>query len=385
MCLRYINSMGSNMEGNWQLLQQEAEKPIISKATMSFKRTFPFDQAGKVLIGDATSADELLLEQSKGQYTGVKLMRGLWDQHMGQSSGTFFPVAAPAGSGVLWGSAGHCLMPDVQERWRCGYGTQVQPYSPSSQQVARFVVDLSWLRDGSELVEYVPSQPTRRIGAADVMPDFGFMLAKAPEGGMRQLYIPSARQLACGDPVCLLGFAHRPTADWARTFLRTEADYDQAVEAAKMAGQPQPSPADWRLNDHSAANRALDLMDGVCYPNLLAASPGMVAGASQRIIEHTCSTFPGMSGAPGIDTQHPWQLLFVHTRADHDFRCNNYGYSVHHPLFIKAYEREVLPRLLATPSDLLSPEMLRCLHGYLDAHKDQLADSGVLRQVEQRC
>lgn len=383
--------MGSNMEGNWQLLQQEAEKPIVSKATMSFKRTFPFDQAGKVLIGDAASADELLLEQSIGQYTGVKLMRGLWEEQTGQSSGTFFPVAAPADSGVLWASAGHCLMPDVQRRWRCGYGTQVHPCSPSSQHTARarvrVVMDQSWLRDGSELAEYVPSQPTQRIGTAEVMPDFGFMLAEAPapEGELRQLYIPSARQLACGDPVCLLGFAHRPTAYWARTFLRTEADYEMAVSEAKLAGRPQPSPEDWRLDDHTAANRALDLLDGVCYPNLLAASPGMVAGASQRIIEHTCSTFSGMSGAPGVDTQHPWQLLFVHTRADHDFRRNNYGYSVHHPLFIKAYERVVLPSLLTTPSDLLSPEMLRCLHGYLDAHKDQLADSGVLRKVEQRC
>ena len=377
----------SNMEGNWQLLHQEVEKPIINKATMSFKRTFPLDQAGKVLIGGATSADEQLLEQSRGQYTGIKLMRGMWEEQMVQSSGTFFPVAAPApaGSGVVWCSAGHCLMPDVQRKWRCGYGTQVLPYSPSSQQTARVVVDLSWMRGGSKMAEHVPSQPTQLIGAADVMPDFGFMLTEAPEGGVRQLYIPSARQLACGDPVCLIGFADRPTASWARTFLRTEADYELAVTEAKLEGHPQPSPEDWQLEDHRAANRALDLLDGVCYPNLLAASPGVVAGASQRIIEHTCSTFPGMSGAPGVDTQHPWQLLFVHTRADRDFRRNNYGYSVHHPLFIKAYERDVLPRLLATPSELLSLEMLRCLHGYLDAHKDQMADSGVLRQVEKCC
>eukprot|EP00798_Chlamydomonas_sp_ICE-L_P009313 gene9313-biopygen9209 len=92
-----------------------------------------------------------------------------------------------------------------------------------------------------------------------------------------------------------------------------------------------------------------------------------------------------MSGGPGVDVQTPWQLMFVHTRADADFRRNNYGYSVHHPLFVKAYEREVLPRLLATSSDLLSKEMMRCLHGYLDAHKDQLADQGVLHQVEKRC
>ena len=44
-----------------------------------------------------------------------------------------------------------------------------------------------------------------------------------------------------------------------------------------------------------------------------------------------------------------------------------------------------MPSLLATPSHLLSPETLRCLHRYLDAHKEDLADSGVLREVEKRC
>lgn len=378
--------MGSNMEGNWHLLHQAAEKPIITQGTQGFKRTFPLDLQG-VLIRDAASADEVALAQSSEQYADIKLMRGLWEEEMGHSSGTFFPVAAPSGR-VLWGSAGHCLMPGKQQQWRCGYGREVLPSSLPPQPAARIVSDLSWLAKGcdvSELAEHVPSQPTQLIPDAEVLPDFGFMLTKAPEGGAKQLFIPSLRQLVCGEPVCVLGFAHRPTADWARTFLRTEADYELAVEEAKLAGHSQPSPEDWRLDDNKALRRALDLLDDVCYPSRLVASPGLVAGVSQRIIEHTCSTFPGMSGAPGVDVQRPWQLLFVHTRADATVGRNNYGYSVHHPLFVKAYEREVLPRLLATSCDLLSLEMMRCLYGYLDAHKDQLDDHSVLRQVEQRC
>ncbi|KAG1653203.1 hypothetical protein FOA52_010287 [Chlamydomonas sp. UWO 241] len=233
----YFNDMGSNMEGNWQLLQHAgAEKPIVASGTSGFKRTFLLHgMADKALLADATSADEVLLKQSSGEFTGMKLMH-----------------------------------------------------------------------------------------------------------------------------------------------------YEEAAQQAELLKQAPPHP-DWRLEETCALRRAIDLQEEVYYPSRLVASPGLVAGSSRRIIEHTCSTFPGMSGGAGVDVQTPWQLLFVHTRADSDFRRNNYGYSVHHPLFVKAYEREVLPRLLGTPPELLSSEMLRCLHGYLTANKDQLADEGVVHQVEERC
>ena len=82
------------------------------------------------------------------------------------------------------------------------------------------------------------------------------------------------------------------------------------------------------------------MQDEVIYPLQLAASPGQVVAATECIIEHTCSTFPGISGGPGVDIHTPW--LFVHTRADADFHRNNYDYSVHHPMFVKGYEKEVL-------------------------------------------
>eukprot|EP00798_Chlamydomonas_sp_ICE-L_P009583 gene9583-biopygen5784 len=239
---RYINNMGRNMEGNWDMLQQAAaEKPIVTKGTGTYKRTFPLDHiTGKVLIRGAASENEVLLEQSSGKYTGIKLMRGLWEEPTGHSSGTFFPVAAPAGVGVLWGSAGHCLMPaSVQQKWRCGYGTDVLTSSLSTRPVPRAIVDLGWITAGrnvSELAEHIPSQPSQRIGEAEVLPDFGFMVTKAPEGGPMQIFIPSARKLVDGDAVCVLGFAHRLTAEWAQRFLRTEADYEQAAHEAELLG-----------------------------------------------------------------------------------------------------------------------------------------------------
>ena len=378
--------MGSNMEGNWQLLQPHAaEKPIVIKGTQHFKRTFPFHpKTEELLISGAVSVDEVQLQQSSGQFTGIKLMRGLWREKQQESSGTYFPVAAPVGEDVMWCSAGHCLMPNIQRQWRCGYATEVLSTSPSSRLENRSVVDLGWLargRDPSELAEVTPSEPVRPIIAAEVTPHFGFMFTRplAPS----QLFIPCARQLKPGEAVCLLGFAHRPTGDWCRTFLRTEADYEQALEAATRHNETL-SP-NWQLDPYEALDRSLDLLDDVCHPSRLVAAPGLVAAASQRIIEHTCSTFPGMSGAPGVDVHSPWKLLFVHTRADNDFRRNNYGYSVHHPLFAKAYMREVLPQVLKTPAELLSPEKVQCLLEYLDAHKAELPDRSLRDQLVQRC
>lgn len=163
----------------------------------SFKRTFPLhDISGRGLISDAASEDELLLEQSSDEYIGMKLMRGLWTEEMGESSGTFVPLAAPASRGVLWGSAGHCLMRGSQSSWRCGYGSEVLNSGPSCRPSVRAIVDLGWLTAGrqvSELAEYIPSQPTVRIilADADILPDFGFMVTEALGGAPRQIFIPS--------------------------------------------------------------------------------------------------------------------------------------------------------------------------------------------------
>ena len=384
--------MCSMMEGNsfCQLIHQSG-KPIVSdgRGAWSFKRTFRIHGiSGKGLLSDPSGTDEELLEKNSSQYTDMKLMRGLWTEQSGACSGTFFPFAAPAGRGVLWCSSGHCLLPGSQRNWRCGYGTEVLQSGPTCQTSVRAVLDLRWLVSGCharELVEHVPSHPTEPIyGAGEALPDFGFMMTEMQEGAPRQIFIPSPRQLLIDEPVCVLGFAHCLTAEWARTYLRTEADYIQAAKEAELRGHAPPPP-DRRLDENRAMRRALSLQDDVCYTSRLVASPGMVRGVSRRIVEHTCSTFPGMSGGPGVDIEKPWQLLFVHTHADSDSQRCNYGYSVHHPLFVKAYEREVLPRLLETSTGLVSTEMLLCLHGWLTVNKDQLADQSVLSQVEQRC
>lgn len=377
--------MGSNMEGNWQLLPHpEAEKPIaVYQGSTTYKRTFPFDLgSGQLVISRPTISEEQELVQQSHQYAGIKLLRGLWqEQLLGaqvDSSGTHFPVAAPLGE-TLWCSAGHCLISTKQQWWRCGYGQEVMKTSPSSEQAFRTVIDLTWLRDGSILSEVMPSDPSRSIPAAAVLPDFGFLQTTGPACHPDMLFIPCSDPLTTGKPVCLLGFAAKPSADWARCYLRTEADF----EAYKVNSQGKDPPLDWELEDRMAFQRTLNLLDEVYFPNKLVAAPGKVAAATVRMVEHTCSSFPGMSGSPGVDIRMPWKLLFVHTGAPSDFRRNvNYGYSVNHPLFVKAYVREILPKLLTTPPTLFKPDMVTCLFQYLTIHKDQLdCDPGHLMRA----
>ena len=156
--------MATSMEGNWQLLPLCAEKLIVARGTTdSFKRTFPLSHpAGEVLIAGPVSAEEVLLEQNSAHYSGLKLMRGMWEEEGGaNSNGTFFPLASTA-KGVVWCSAGRCLMPYDQRRWRCGNGLLTGPLMRPLQ---RTVVDLGWLTagcNGSELAEHKPSQPSQR-------------------------------------------------------------------------------------------------------------------------------------------------------------------------------------------------------------------------------
>ena len=129
------------------------------------------------------------------------------------------------------------------------------------------------------------------------------------------------------------------------------ADYDLQNEAYSRKHHGLPLPvAECKLDSGEALRRAVELQDDAWHPTELAVSPGQVKAHNGRIVEHTCSTFPGMSGSAGVDLHVPWKLLFIHTRTDAD-PCRNvsYGISVQHPLFVQAYVREVLPLLSATP------------------------------------
>ena len=386
--------MGSNMEGNWQLLAHyAAEKPIIAhQGSSTFKRTFPLDSSGVLNVSSPTVDEELLLLQHSGKYTGMKLLRGLWQEpDSKECSGTFFPLAAPEGGKTWWCSAGHCLISTDQVDWCCGHGSDVMKGRGSSVPAYRKVVDLSWLTDGleeSELSEVTPSDPSRPIPydpLHDVRPDFGFMHTTRLEFQPELLFIPCADELTAGKQVCLLGFAAKPTEFWAEIYLRTEKDYKKyKAEYRGKHNKDPPHENDWLLDSATALRRILDMLDVECFPNRLAAAPGKVVAATERMVEHTCSSFPGMSGGPGVDILVPWKLFFVHTRADSDFRRNvNYGYNVNHPLFVKAYVKEILPKLLDTPLRKFQPGMLQCLHHYLLVHKNLLEDAAVLERVAQ--
>ena len=49
--------------------------------------------------------------------------------------------------------------------------------------------------------------------------------------------------------MCVLGFARHPGIRWARTFLRTEVDYQAAMADARKLHRSPPSPDNWRLDE----------------------------------------------------------------------------------------------------------------------------------------
>ena len=398
------------MEGNYilqlkaaqQLYQLTIEKPIIVQGTQGSKHTFALDhETGQPYITEenASSEDELDLLKSKKQFEGMKLLRGLWKEKVKvengevtiESSGTFFPVAAPEGKGTLWASAGHCTLPEPKQwRFRSIYGTDgLSQRAEALGMTRRECVNLDWLKDGiddSQLFEYSPSSGSCIINnetSPFSLPDFGFIQTDAAYE-VQHLFIPSARTLEKEETICVLGFAHptdKRSPIWAQYALRTEADYGKLVNSGQS-----PPPDDWVLDPEVARQRLVDLeVDGVVHPQRLAACPGRVCGVTERIIEHSCSTFPGISGGPGVDMKFPWQFSFVHVQSDHDVGRNNHGYSVHHPLFVKAYMREVLPSLLSTPN--ISLERMECLLGYLECHKECLHKESpiTLDDVRKRC
>lgn len=72
------------------------------------------------------------------------------------------------------------------------------------------------------------------------------------------------------------------------------------------------------------------------YPGILTVAPGDIKATNDRVVEHTCSTFPGMSGGPGVELERPYILHFVHVSGTPAREDNhNLGISVNHPVSAK--------------------------------------------------
>ena len=96
-------------------------------------------------------------------------------------------------------------------------------------------------------------------------------------------------------------FAAKPTASYAAQHFATQLDYARHCEEADDAGKAPGALEHFRLEPHEALGRARDYDDadgGVFLSENLCASPGVVIAANVHVVEHTCSTLPGMLGAP---------------------------------------------------------------------------------------
>ena len=98
-------------------------------------------------------------------------------------------------------------------------------------------------------------------------------------------------------------FPHRtgqPSVDYAAKHFWSNKDYDMHVRGCKSAGREPDSKETFQLNPRAARDRLLDLCDSnsAFTVEWLSAAPGAVHAATDKVIEHTCSTLPQMSGAP---------------------------------------------------------------------------------------
>mmetsp|Transcript_18833 Transcript_18833/g.40547 ORF Transcript_18833/g.40547 Transcript_18833/m.40547 type:complete len:423 (-) Transcript_18833:670-1938(-) len=404
-------------EGNPILREYSCGKPLQLRAgaikadqKRTYKRTYRICQnTGELDVKKAADSlpEEVVLADHALKFSGIRLLRGLWRGHseggLVPTSGTYFPVTpATSSSPRIFASAGHCVY--VQQfRWQgttdiCAKdGVATFPYRLPA------AVDLGWLKyrvSPDDLREFAPSGRHISI-TSDVQPDFGFVTVDDAPGN--NFFIPCApapSEVAVG----VIGYAALPTPRWAQTYLRTEADYHAANEKLRLgraafmqrsseAGESstdptKPEPLDesaFLLDFNTAAFRVFGLLEDVVFPDNLAVAPGFITASNKRIVEHSCSTFPGMSGGPGVDLEHPWKLHFIHLTADKDFRRNvNYGISVQHELFAKAYVKEVLPSLTAAPTEVFNFDeaALPCLRNYLLLMRQQIEAAGLWATVE---
>jgi len=404
-------------EGNPILREYSCGKPLQLRAgaikadqKRTYKRTYRICQnTGELDVKKAADSlpEEVVLADHALKFSGIRLLRGLWRGHseggLVPTSGTYFPVTpATSSSPRIFASAGHCVY--VQQfRWQgttdiCAKdGVATFPYRLPA------AVDLGWLKyrvSPDDLREFAPSGRHISI-TSDVQPDFGFVTVDDAPGN--NFFIPCApapSEVAVG----VIGYAALPTPRWAQTYLRTEADYHAANEkrmrqaravrqrntgvegssTAPTVTEPL-SESKFVLECNTAGARALELLDTVMFPDNLAVAPGFITSSTNRVVEHSCSTYPGMSGGPGVDLQRPWKLYFIHSSADPDFRRKvNYGISVQNQFFAQAYVKEVLPTLTALPTEIFAfdEEAMPCLRNYLLRMRAQIEEAGLWDTVE---
>eukprot|EP00195_Chlamydomonas_chlamydogama_P007244 CAMPEP_0202899958 /NCGR_PEP_ID=MMETSP1392-20130828/9353_1 /ASSEMBLY_ACC=CAM_ASM_000868 /TAXON_ID=225041 /ORGANISM="Chlamydomonas chlamydogama, Strain SAG 11-48b" /LENGTH=298 /DNA_ID=CAMNT_0049586263 /DNA_START=36 /DNA_END=929 /DNA_ORIENTATION=- len=286
------------------------EKPIPVRANAvnaEYKRTFRIcSNTGQLEMEkpDPALPEEAVLADNAAKFSVVRLFRGQWDEGDRRfTSGTYFPVTPETSMPRIFASAGHCVYAK-QLRFKgttdihAGSSIGNFPYHSTEP------LDLGWVKKGLEpedLREYAPSG--RQISVtSEVQPDFGFV--KLDYSPHKYFVIP------CAPPppdtaVGVIGYAAQPTAGWAQTYMRTEADYRAANEAhLSTAGESSTDPTDpkpldesaFALDIHVAGARVLNLLNDALHVDNLAVAPGFITASSTRIVEHSCSTFPGMSG-----------------------------------------------------------------------------------------
>ncbi|KAK9803153.1 hypothetical protein WJX72_004123 [[Myrmecia] bisecta] len=200
---------------------------------------------------------------------------------------------------------------------------------------------------GADLLLRAPSSPSCILRAS---PDLGYVVIDDYTLHIlnKRFFVPSAAPMPDGHPICLLGYAGSVDATWAVEYLGTPADYEKHVIECQASGTAPLPPAEFALPVADAQDRLYHLLQSEWISvDKLCAAPGTIRKSAFGVVEHTASAFCGFAGCPGVDLERPTHLRFLHLRAQKGaLRQWNYGLSVLHPFFIRAYIGEILPALL---------------------------------------
>lgn len=122
----------------------------------------------------------------------------------------------------------------------------------------------------------------------------------------------------------------------------------------KLLTQAEVAGGIMSLDEGTYYTRLAQLSSRCCFADRLAVAPGSVEAFNDRVVEHSSSTFPGMSGGPGVLLDKPHILLFVQVQGSAEPDRNyNYGISVNSPVSVCLQDLVGRQVLIMRPSHCL--------------------------------
>lgn len=342
-----------------------------------YQRMFPFQSGrpGRILRVQASTE---LNPQSEVRLRGAA-ERKVYDQlvcglfwHRDQRVGSAFPLTQTYRQKAMWMTCQHVAAGDRKLTLSTGHDQKYVKDAVRHQ--VTFKPNLHINLEADQLP--YPADPSQSIRLRDHGDIRAFEIDKYSSLGRldeyKTFFIPCGDLLGEGSYVTCLGYPGRLSIDECRRTLATEQDYDNYLQDCDLKGE-KPVPASAFLLDQNVAYQRKvsvdDQSDGVFFSDVLNAAPGEVVAASDHLVQYRCSTLPQMSGGPCVMLDEPFKLVAMHVHGGGQLDRNyNFGVSVKHIEFVRAYLVMVLPHLQKKIKSIydVSPKAIDTLRSYLE-------------------